>query len=93
MYPTSNVIKKSICLLGLLKISATETPVTFCRAAMLLPWYIPRTSPLNLFSESLFLRPQYVFNEKPVKNVAACGVMEGVNGKISFIFISKTLAG
>ena len=80
--------------LSLLKISATETPVTFCctQAAMLLPCYIPRTSPLNLFTESLFFRPQYVFYEEPRKNVAACDVMEVVNGKTPFIFISKTSA-
>ena len=87
---------KEICLLlSLLKISAMETPVTFCRtqAAMLLRYYIPCSSPLNLFSESLFLHPQCVFYEKPLKNVAACDVMEGVNGKASFIFISKTSAG
>ena len=86
--------------LSLLKISATETPVTFCctQAAMLLPCYIPRTSPLNLFTESLFFRPQYIFYEKPQKkkkkkkNVAAGEVMVVVNGKTPFIFISKTSA-
>ena len=68
--------------LNLLKISAMETPVTFCctQAAMLLPCYIPRTSPLNLFTESLFFRPQCVFYEKPLKKVADFDVMEVVNG-------------
>ena len=55
--------------------------------------YIPRTSPLKLFTESLFFRPQYVCYEKPQKNVAACDVMEEVNGKTPFIFLSKTSAG
>ena len=95
MYPTSNVIEKSICpLTSLLKFPATKTPVTFCRtqAAMLLPCYIPRTSPLNLFTESLFFRPQYIFYEEPRKKVAACDVVKVVNGKTPSIFISKTSA-
>ena len=82
--------------LCLLKISVTEKPVSFCRtrASMLLPCHVLRTSPLHLFTESLFFRPQYVFYEKPQnQNVPACEVMEVVNGKTPFTFILKTSAG
>ena len=72
MYPTWNVMRSPSA--HLLKISATETPVTFCRtrAAMLSLCYIPRTSPSNFSTESQFFLPQYVFYEKPQKIVAAC---------------------
>ena len=97
MYPTWNVMKKSICpfvenfshgnIIHVL--SHTSRHVT-------LLCYIPRTSPSNLSTESQFFRRNTYFmrNRKKTWRLATLWrPMEVVNGKTPFIFISKTSAG
>ena len=84
--------------LSLLKFSATETPVTFCRtqAAMLLPCYINFSyQSLESLYWAVVFSPaiRILWETAKKKNVAACYVMKVVNGKTPFIFISKTSAG
>ena len=109
IYQSSNANTEIHLPLSSLKISktyfsfimtTTETQVMFCctQAAMLLaPGYNRITLlapvPWTSFLSHCFFLPAIHISRETAKNVVACNVMEVVNVKTPFIFVSKTSAG